>query len=623
MQRAVVAIGVRKTGGLPELQAAQESAAAFAQWARAEQGIPAGRVKLITDAKGRVTRDRIFDAVEKIANLGFIEQLIIYFSGHGINSGLYEQWLLSRAPDDPAAAVNVRGSEVLARFCGVSHVIFVSDACRTAADSIQAQGVTGGEIFPNPKARGVENPVDQYFATLVGNPAFEVKSIADAVSSYRAAYSTVMLDALRGKAPSIVESSAGRRLIRPRPLKKHLAVAVPEYLQALNLPGGLTQQPDARIESDDTAWIAELPAAPTAAAPSSPGAASSTTAKRGRRGRQPSRRPMTGDEDLPAPAVVAAARRPDDMVLAARDNFIAELDPTAATRKRGTAREAPLGRERRPEQARTLLDRALSNSSTPFGPDHFETRCGIKVRGARLAQAWARHAAVAVGQRRDAVQVNLDVTRRGANVIVQVVDGSAVVVPVFRDYITGLTVDTEGNLDDVWCEPSSNTERYQEWQATRGDIGNLRAVIAAASSLGVFRLDDLTQGNVLLDRMRRVKGLDPAIAVYAAWAFHDRRMRSQIVDMQRHLDRDLGVRLFDVAMLAFSLGRQRATAEPGETYPCVPMLTQGWALLDPLRVTLPNQLGALRGHLRPSLWTHFEPAAVGPLVDILLTGKVE
>jgi hypothetical protein len=332
---------------------------------------------------------------------------------------------------------------------------------------------------------------------------------------------------------------------------------------------------------------------------------------------------MTGDEDLPAPGVVAAARRPDDVVLAARDDLIAELDPTAAKRKRGSAHEAPAGREGRPDKARTLLDRALSSSAAPFGPDHFETRCGIKVRGARLAEAWARHAAVAVGQRRDVVQVNLEASRRGANVIVQLVDGSAVMVPIFRDYITGLTVDAEGNLSDIWCEPSANTERHQEWQATRRELGNLRAVIAAAASFGVFRLDDPAHGTALLDRMRRVKSLDPAIAVYAAWAFHDRRMRSQIVDMQRYLDHDLRVRLFDVAMLAFSLGRKRAADEPVEMYPCVPMLTQGWALLDPLRVTLPEHLGELREHLRPSLWTHFEPAAVGRLVDTLLKGKVE
>ncbi len=170
MNRAVVSIGVKKTGGLPELQAAVESATEFADWARKVQKIPASQVKLITDAKSPVSRDRIFDTVDKIVRRGIFEQLIVYFSGHGINSGFFEQWLLSRAPDDPAAAVDVKGSEFGARFCGISHVVFISDACRTAADSIQAQRVTGSDIFPNTQPSGPERPVDQFFATLVGKP---------------------------------------------------------------------------------------------------------------------------------------------------------------------------------------------------------------------------------------------------------------------------------------------------------------------------------------------------------------------------------------------------------------------------------------------------------------------
>ena len=219
MERAVIAIGVRKTGQLPELQAAVQSATNVAQWARQSQKVPARRVKLITDAKGPVSRDRIFEAVEGITKLGFIEQLVIYFSGHGINSGMFEQWLLSRAPDDSAAAVNVKGSEFAARFAGIGHVVFISDACRTAADTIQAQGVTGASIFPNVQPSGLEHPVDQFYATLVGNPAFEVKSVNDSANNYRAAYSTVLMEALEGKVGALIEPSTTSGLIRPRPLK--------------------------------------------------------------------------------------------------------------------------------------------------------------------------------------------------------------------------------------------------------------------------------------------------------------------------------------------------------------------------------------------------------------------
>ena len=50
MERAVISIGVRKTGDLPELKAAIDSATKVADWAAAQK-IPKARVKLITDAK--------------------------------------------------------------------------------------------------------------------------------------------------------------------------------------------------------------------------------------------------------------------------------------------------------------------------------------------------------------------------------------------------------------------------------------------------------------------------------------------------------------------------------------------------------------------------------------------
>ena len=76
--------------------------------------------------------------------------------------------------------------------------------------------------------QGTENPVDQYYATLVGNPAYEVKTVEDAVGRYRAAYSTVLLQALKGEVPALVDTSSGRRLVRPRPLRNYLAQAVPQ-----------------------------------------------------------------------------------------------------------------------------------------------------------------------------------------------------------------------------------------------------------------------------------------------------------------------------------------------------------------------------------------------------------
>ena len=138
----------------------------------------------------------------------------------------------------------------------------------------------------------------------------------------------------------------------------------------------------------------------------------------------------------------------------------------------------------------------------------------------------------------------------------------------------------------------------------------------------MFRLENAEEGLALLERIRGVKSVDPALAVYAAYAFNDRRMRSHIVDMQRHLDAILRVRIFDIAMLAFELGGKAKDRAAMEMYPCVPMLTQGWSLLSPLGVKLPRGLDKLRGELRPSLWTHFRPGAAAILRSVLKEEKV-
>ncbi|MCU7812869.1 MAG: caspase family protein, partial [Candidatus Thiodiazotropha sp. (ex Notomyrtea botanica)] len=155
MKRAAVVIGVDKTGGLPKLNDAAKGARRFAKWARAQGVDP---VKVITDQRAKVTIGKVKDAVKNIVNKGNVEQLLVYFAGHGVNIRYSEYWLLSDAPDDPDEAVNVRGSALLAAYCGIPHVILISDACRTAADGIQAQFVTGGQIFPNEGGGGLEQP---------------------------------------------------------------------------------------------------------------------------------------------------------------------------------------------------------------------------------------------------------------------------------------------------------------------------------------------------------------------------------------------------------------------------------------------------------------------------------
>src|SRR5258708_38220675 len=97
-RRAAICIGVNQAGTMLPLQAAVKGAQDFGAWAVA-QGCD---TKVLVDsAMTRVEINDVFDAVQERVNANVYDQLIIYFSGHGIlNAPAVQFWLLSRAPDN-------------------------------------------------------------------------------------------------------------------------------------------------------------------------------------------------------------------------------------------------------------------------------------------------------------------------------------------------------------------------------------------------------------------------------------------------------------------------------------------------------------------------------------------
>ena len=89
---------------------------------------------------------------------------------------------------------------------------------------------------------------------------------------------------------------------------------------------------------------------------------------------------------------------------------------------------------------------------TPFGPDHFETQCGIKVRGTRIID-YSAHGAdyELLGSGGEILRVNL-LDRPAASVILRFDGDFGTVLPVIRGFVTAVTVIGE-ELVDVAYEP--------------------------------------------------------------------------------------------------------------------------------------------------------------------------
>src|SRR6516164_2425206 len=106
MVRAGIFIGVDETRNLDKLHDAANGAERMHAWALSQGMVDKTQAVLITDKAGeKVTVDRVYDAISHIVSGAGVDQLIVYFAGHGISVNMSEHWLLSEAPVKRSAAI--------------------------------------------------------------------------------------------------------------------------------------------------------------------------------------------------------------------------------------------------------------------------------------------------------------------------------------------------------------------------------------------------------------------------------------------------------------------------------------------------------------------------------------
>jgi hypothetical protein len=587
MTRAGIFIGVDNAGDLPQLGDAAAGARRMYEWAL-YQGLPERtHARLITDSGGRkVEPTEISGAVESICNGAGVDQLVLYFAGHGVNLQRGDRWLLSDAPARSYAAVNVKGSVELARMCGIPHVVVISDACRVAPQGIQNQNIEGIEIFPNSSGGDRSNPVDQFFACYLGRTAAEIKDPNIETASYSALYTDALLDALLGSRQDVLEpADPGDEAMYVKPWRLHdyLISEIPRRVRALKLETKVNQNPDSIITSRNS-WVARITMragttrggrAPVAPPPSAP---------------PPTLRTLT--RELTASA---ARQQPAEVEL--------RLDGGVAAKIPGAAQFAG----------------ALRRVSSPFGPEHFETQCGIKVRGARIVHFTAPLASgTLLGGTGDLLRIE-GLDGPGASVLLRFDNGTGCVVPVVEGFLTAITID-EGDLVDVAYEPSDNSPRWRAFSDRAQDIRTLRAIAATASREGQFHLD-VKDAEAVGRRMLYGNSVDPTLAVYAAYACHDLQLTDRIREMSSSLSADIGVTFFDLELLGRRLVGARLDRQQ-RVIPFVPLLSEGWSLLRAHRVQMHPALSGIEENMHASLWTQFDSRGIEKLEGALLSGDL-
>jgi hypothetical protein len=260
MERALLLIGVARSG-LPELPAVAEGIRAMQRWANS-QGYRDDLVVTLSDDRGSPVRIAdVFDAASAIACRLTVEQLIVYFCGHGVYNDGSDLWLLSGSPQNANEAVNVAKTIRFASRGTIPYVVLISDACRSATTTVQMNELAGAPVFPSPAVAGRNNDVDFFAACRLEDVASQVAE-PDDPAKFHAVYSEVVAEALEGNYTSLLElieeGDGPSEVVRPHPLRDALPGLVAMRVDELGKTATVNQVPVATLTWNPKRWISRL-----------------------------------------------------------------------------------------------------------------------------------------------------------------------------------------------------------------------------------------------------------------------------------------------------------------------------------------------------------------------------
>lgn len=583
--RGAVVIGVGRTGGLPPLRAALNAAREVGEWLRGE----GFEVHEISDATTPVTVHRLLDTVREFVARGNLHQLVVYFGGHGVLVNLEERWLLSGAPENPNEAVALTSTVEYARTSGIPSIVLISDVCRSRAESFQVERIGGASIFPNLSPNVAIDPeVDRFFAARPGDPAWEIP-VDRSTSAYRAKFTTALLSAFEPGAPELVRCVDSVPVVPNRVLKesRYLERRMSTFVQDYGL--NVQQTPQFIIESSERVYIGRARSLP----PQIPCA-------------QRVRTDRTLEEE-----VLEFLRMPD------RPERQSKIDASPDLRAFG-------------ERVDQLLNVIARAKQTTMKTLEHRTRgyASIIVVGGQVS----RLAVTSLLEIKDivrredngVVQVWLNLRKEGGSVVLAFHD---FVMPVaaLAGYVATVVMEDERPISVSWA-PGGRHEREEQYREVAGELARRSAVVDVAARFGALVIDGpreqrLGKARALLSAMSSSAGLDPSIALHAAHAFAEAGLADMVKMLDEGLTRQLGIQLFDTALLAGRLA-DLPHHKWALTAPICPMLVKSWNWLGIRRTSLPPVVEAQRKWLRQGIWTTFEPAAFEPLATALARGEL-
>lgn len=600
MRQLLVLIGVRQPGGgLDQLKSISKCLTEMRDWALSQQ-IPKNDIKIFTDIPELIepgdpqvlSVNDIYNWIDtRSKEAQPADQLVVYFSGHGMQSGGASLWLLPSAPAKDWEAVNLDSSMQLAIWSRFRHVVFIGDCCASVADNVQFDMVKGASIFKNTpeEARIRQQPVDFLRAARPGKVSLEVVINGVTLSPY----TVQLVEALGGTPATILESQVPGAVqplvLRVRKLADELRTSVNVFLRAHSItPPG---PPFDNVVST-TQWIALYPALPLPPQP-------------------PVRVPPP-----PAQAPVPPGTGP----LPVGQGASVFWAPPG-----GSAADAPLSASKEQSHLTFDVDLLEISAGTRTGvagtkwssniPDgyHYETRCGFFITGGSVLNAEGRFGVgcdVLSGSEIKVYSMSMEL------VSIEFVGGGGIMIPAIAGQIGFIRLEN-GRMASLAYEPSGHADITQksavrsEFEAKSKRIRDLRDTLQNVVTGGELNFTNIDPQTILkvIDDIHYGGRIDFSTLLYMSYAaFASRLGKLAIPSLAHYMESQYGFVPFDLKIL-LSLARLEPTIQFNFAPP-FPLLTQGWSLLQATHEELPEELTDLPRHYRNTIWTQLDSAGV-------------
>ena len=575
LRRAAVVIGVDRTDGLTTLSAAASGARKMGAFLE-QEGFEVA--EFVDDGfGGPVVGVDNFRKINAFVELGNLDQLVIYFAGHGFMHGYSEYWLLSGAPKNSSETIGVLESAQLAHFSGIPNVVFISDACRSTPTTLGLSQIQGGyRIFPSGSVySGVK--VDMFFATVPGHVAYEI-TVDASISGYKGIFTEAFLDAFHSPWPEMVlELQNGLRIVPNRKLEEFLIVETRR--RAVEFSITLEQRPEARVTSKEDRFIGRALNLASLQPPDNP---------------HPNGFPaedMSTQTALRELVEIATVFTPEDVMMQFQaSNF----DQT--------------------ETQRNAIDKVTEIVDT-YANSKILNKTGLTLNGAGIARIVAPEGVSIERQQAPIIltqHVLIDLGGRpAATVYVDLDVGLGFPLAVFDGFVVNVKFDPNiSSIVDVrYSSIRDSTESIIEVAIFDQEV-ILRSAIATAVAEGAFLFGSTVDGTIssaaTIDRVRLMTQSDPALGIYAAYAFFNASLPDEAKILADIVTSTFDFRVFDIELFGGGLHSQVIDTNVA-VYPFCPAFRPSWEVLRANNVTLPEPLQAARGYLSDSLWTAFTP----------------